>query len=68
MLVGVPLAIIAIVFVDLGGIPWAVLMIVASVLCMSELYEMLARWRPIQMVGFAGRGGDGDRRALRQRP
>jgi phosphatidate cytidylyltransferase len=54
VLIGVPLAIIAIAFVDLGGIPWAVLMIVASVLCMSELYEMLARWRPIQMVGFAG--------------
>jgi phosphatidate cytidylyltransferase len=54
VLVGVPLAIIAIVFVDLGGIPWAVLMIVAAVVCMSELYEMLVRWRPIQMVGFAG--------------
>jgi phosphatidate cytidylyltransferase len=54
VLIGVPLAIIAIAFVDLGGIPWAVLMIVASVLCLSELYEMLARWRPIQMVGFAG--------------
>jgi phosphatidate cytidylyltransferase len=54
VLIGVPLAIIAIAFVDLGGIPWAVLMIVASVLCMSELYEMLVRWRPIQIVGFAG--------------
>jgi phosphatidate cytidylyltransferase len=54
VLIGVPLAVLAIAFVDLGGIPWAVLMIVASVLCMSELYEMLARWRPIQLVGFAG--------------
>jgi phosphatidate cytidylyltransferase len=54
VLIGVPLAILAIAFVDLGGIPWAVLMIVASLLCLSELYEMLARWRPIQTVGFAG--------------
>ena len=54
VLVAVPAAVLAIVFVDLGGIPWAVLMIVMSVLCLTELYEMLARWHPIQVVGFAG--------------
>ena len=54
VLVAVPAAVLAIAFVDLGGIPWAVLMIVMSVLCLIELYEMLARWRPIQVVGFAG--------------
>jgi phosphatidate cytidylyltransferase len=54
VLVAVPAAVIAIALVDLGGIPWATLMIVMSVLCLVELYEMLARWHPIQIVGFAG--------------
>jgi phosphatidate cytidylyltransferase len=54
VLVAVPAAVLAIVFVDLGGIPWATLMIVMSLLCLIELYEMIARWHPIQIVGFAG--------------
>jgi phosphatidate cytidylyltransferase len=54
VLVAVPAAVVAIVFVDLGGIPWATLMIVMSLLCLTELYEMLARWHPIQVIGFAG--------------
>jgi phosphatidate cytidylyltransferase len=54
VLVAVPAAIVAIAFVDLGGIPWATLMIVMSLLCLMELYEMLARWHPIQIVGCAG--------------
>lgn len=54
VLVAVPAAVIAIVLVDLGGIPWATLMIVMSLLCLVELYEMLARWHPIQVIGFAG--------------
>jgi phosphatidate cytidylyltransferase len=54
ILVAVPAAVLAIAFVDFGGIPWATLMIVGSVLCLIELYEMLARWHPIQLVGFAG--------------
>ena len=57
VLVAVPAAVLAIAFVDLGGIPWATLMIVMSLLCLTELYEMLARWHPIQMVGFAGAVG-----------
>jgi phosphatidate cytidylyltransferase len=52
--VAVPAAVVAIALVDLGGIPWATLMIVMSLLCLVELYEMLARWHPIQTVGFAG--------------
>ena len=52
--IAVPAAVVAIALVDLGGIPWATLMIVMSLLCLIELYEMLARWHPIQVVGFAG--------------
>ena len=54
VLVAVPAAVIAIALVDLGGIPWATLMIVMSLLCLIELYEMLARWHPIQVIGYAG--------------
>lgn len=54
VLVAVPAAVVAIALVDLGGIPWATLMIVMSLLCLVELYEMLARWHPIQVIGFAG--------------
>ncbi len=53
MLVAVPAAVLAIALVDVGGLAWAVLMMVGSVLCLIELYEMLERWRPIQAVGFA---------------
>jgi phosphatidate cytidylyltransferase len=53
IVVAVPAAVLAIVLVDLGGIPWATLMIVMSLLCLMELYEMLQRWHPIQVVGFA---------------
>jgi phosphatidate cytidylyltransferase len=51
--VAVPAAIVAIVFVDVGGIAFALLMAVVSVLCLHELYRMLARWRPAHAVGFA---------------
>ena len=53
MLVAVPAAVLAIALVDVGGLAWAVLMMVGSVLCLIELYEMLERGRPIQAVGFA---------------
>ena len=53
MLVAVPAAIIAIIFVDLGGLWWALMMIAAGAICMHELYRMLARWRPAPGVGFA---------------
>ena len=42
----------AIVFVDLGGLAWAVLMALVSVLCLVELYRMLDRWRPVSIVGY----------------
>ena len=54
MLVGRrPAAIIAIVFIDLGGLAWALLMIAIGAVCMHELYRMLDRWRPAPAVGFA---------------
>jgi phosphatidate cytidylyltransferase len=53
VLVAVPAAIVAIVFVDLGGLPFALFMIAAGAVCMYELYAMLGRWRPAPAVGFA---------------
>jgi phosphatidate cytidylyltransferase len=53
VVVAIPLAFIAIVFVDLGGAAWMGLMAVISVLCMMELYRMLDRWRPVALVGYA---------------
>jgi len=53
ILVAIPLAIATIIFIDLGGVPFAVFMIAAGAICMYELYRLLARWRPIPLVGYA---------------
>ena len=53
ILIGVPLAIVAIIFVDIGGLAWALLMAVVAVLCLIELYRMLDRWHPVALVGYA---------------
>ncbi len=53
VLVAVPAAVLAIVFTDLGGLPWAVFLIVFGCVCLHELYQMLARWRPVPLVGMA---------------
>jgi phosphatidate cytidylyltransferase len=53
IIVAIPAAIIAIIFVDLGGLAWALLMIAAGAVCMHELWGMLERWRPAAAVGFA---------------
>ena len=53
ILIAIPLAIIAIIFVDVGGLAFAVLMALVSTLCLVELYRMLERWRPIPLVGYA---------------
>ncbi len=53
ILIAVPAAIIAIIFVDLGGLAFALFMIAVGAVCMYELYRMLARWRPAPAVGFA---------------
>jgi phosphatidate cytidylyltransferase len=52
ILIAVPLAIIAIAFVDIGGVWFAVLMALVSVLCLVELYRMLERWRPVALIGY----------------
>jgi phosphatidate cytidylyltransferase len=50
--VAVPAAIVAIIFIDLGGTAFALLLVVAGVACMSELYQLLDRWKPVPVVGF----------------
>jgi phosphatidate cytidylyltransferase len=52
ILIAVPLAVIAIIFVDVGGLAFAVLMALVSVLCLVELYRMLERWKPIPFIGY----------------
>jgi phosphatidate cytidylyltransferase len=52
ILIAVPLAVIAIIFVDVGGVAFAVLMALLSVLCLVELYRMLERWKPIPVIGY----------------
>ena len=53
IIVAIPAAVLAIVFVDLGGLAFALFMIAIGLACMHELYRMLARWRPVAIVGFA---------------
>ncbi len=48
----IPAAIVAIVFVDLGGLAFALFMIAIGCVCLHELYGLLARWRPVAFVGF----------------
>jgi phosphatidate cytidylyltransferase len=57
ILVAVPAAIVAIIFVDLGGIAFTLFMVAIGWVCMHELYRMLARWRPLPFVGFAALAG-----------
>ncbi|MFZ0090772.1 MAG: phosphatidate cytidylyltransferase, partial [Solirubrobacteraceae bacterium] len=53
ILIAIPAAIVAIVFVDIGGTAWALFMIAICWICMNELYRLLARWKPAPAVGFA---------------
>ncbi|HTU95672.1 MAG TPA: phosphatidate cytidylyltransferase [Solirubrobacteraceae bacterium] len=57
VLVAVPAAVVAIVFVDLGGTAWALFMLAISWVCLHELYRMLPRWKPTPVVGFAAAAG-----------
>jgi phosphatidate cytidylyltransferase len=52
--VAIPAAVVAIVFIDLGGLPWAFFLIAIGCVCVYELYRMLERWRPVPIVGYAG--------------
>jgi phosphatidate cytidylyltransferase len=66
ILVAIPAAVLAIVFIDLGGLVFAVFIIAVGWACLHELYRLLGRWRPVPFVGFlalaglvfAGRYGD----------
>jgi phosphatidate cytidylyltransferase len=53
ILVAVPASVVAIVLINVGGIAWALFMAVMGCLCLQELYGMLARWKPVPIVGFA---------------
>ena len=57
VLVAVPAAVVAIVFVDVGGTAWALFMLAISWVCLHELYRMLPRWKPTPVVGFAAAAG-----------
>ncbi len=50
--VAIPAAILAIVFIDLGGLAFALFLVVIGLVCMHELYRLLHRWRPVVLVGF----------------
>ncbi len=52
VLVAVPAAVVAIAFVNLGGLAWALFMLAIALVCLHELYRMLPRWRPAPIVGF----------------
>jgi phosphatidate cytidylyltransferase len=54
VLVAVPAAILAIVFVDLGGIGWTLMVALLGCACVSELYTLLEEWRPITLAGLIG--------------
>jgi phosphatidate cytidylyltransferase len=57
ILVAVPLAALAIVVIDLGGLAWALFMIAIGWACLLELYGLLERWRPATVVGLAATAG-----------
>ncbi len=57
ILVAVPLAIATIIFNNLGGLPFALFLIAAGLICMHEAYGLLKIWRPVAAVGFAAVAG-----------
>jgi phosphatidate cytidylyltransferase len=52
ILVAVPLAIATIIFNNLGGLPFALFVIAAGLICMHEAYGLLTIWRPVAVVGL----------------
>jgi phosphatidate cytidylyltransferase len=51
--VAIPASIVGIVFINIGKLPWALVLIALGCLCLHELYRMLERWKPVPLVGFA---------------
>src|SRR5947209_141597 len=52
ILVALPAAAVVVIFIDVGGLAFAVFMIAVGLACLHELYRILARWRPVAVVGF----------------
>ena len=52
VIVAIPAALIAIGFNHLGGVGWALFMVLFGVLGMMELFRMLEHWRPVPWVGY----------------
>ena len=57
ILVAVPLIVLTLVLIHLGGLAWALFMIAIGWACVIELYGLLARWRPVSLVGLAAVAG-----------
>src|SRR5689334_18898071 len=57
ILVAIPLAVATIIFIDLGGLAFQLFIIAAGLICLHELYRLLAIWRPVAAVGFAALAG-----------
>jgi phosphatidate cytidylyltransferase len=53
ILIAIPAALVVIIFIDVGGVAFALFMIAVGWACLQELYRLLARWRPVAIVGFA---------------
>jgi phosphatidate cytidylyltransferase len=53
ILIAIPAALVAIVFITLGGLPFALFMIAIGCVALAELYRLLYRWKPVTVVGFA---------------
>jgi phosphatidate cytidylyltransferase len=53
VLIAIPAAVLVIVFIDLGGLAFALFMLAVGWLALVELYRMLGRWRPVAVVGLA---------------
>lgn len=56
-MIAVPAAFIGILFIDLGGLPFALFLIAIGWVCLHELYRLLHRWRPVTIVGLASLAG-----------
>lgn len=57
IVVAIPAVIIAVAFIDVGGIAFGLFLIAVGWTCLAELYRTLARWRPVAIVGFASATG-----------
>jgi phosphatidate cytidylyltransferase len=51
-LVAIPAAAVVVIFIDVGGLAFALFMIAVGLACLHELYGIMARWRPVAVVGF----------------